>query len=144
MKSVCFYREVATITQCHYKFPNLLLSVCRQGHYVWQLRISDIFLTGIFRASSSHFIRSIMIGLNLWVCKVVQLTQPSKSTHYYTTPCIVHINRGTENIWSVVTWQRFQDVYMDPFTSVQDFRVLTLATQPFIIEAIRSISNSYI
>ena len=52
-------------------------------------------------------------------------------------------------MWSVaivyITWQRFQDVYMASFTSAQDFRLVTLATQPVVIElieAIRSISNS--
>ena len=44
--------------------------------------------------------------------------------------------------WSVVTWQRFQDVCMGPLTSAQDFRVVTLATQTLINEAIKSISKS--
>ena len=57
--------------------------------------ISDIFLAGTFRASNSHFI---------WSSQGVY--QPSRSTCYI-TPCITSysVDWGTENVWSVVTWQ---------------------------------------
>ena len=58
------YRAVATMTQSHYKFPNVNLNNYVQTRTLHVVAISDIFLTGhyLYRASNSHFIGQVIIA----------------------------------------------------------------------------------
>ena len=125
----CLIKVAATTTQSHYNLPSLILKVYKQGHYVWQLYLT--FSSQVpLEHPAVHFIGSVTTELNLkvWVGRCFHL--------------LSHLSTIQNYMLYIVTWQRFQDVYMDLLTSAQDFRVVTLATQPLITEAMRGINNS--
>ena len=110
----CLMKVVATMTLSHYNLPNLILNVYKQGHYVWQLYLT-FFSQALLEHPAVYFIGSVIAELSLknWVGRCFHL--------------LSHLSTIQNYMLYIVTWQRFQDVYMDLLTSAQDFRVVTFS-----------------